>query len=510
MEIFKPVKKIFITLSIVTGIMMIKTADAEDFRRLKSQTDIGTVNKNGTVEYDPDIQEYIIGGSGQNMWFDHDDFFYTWEKITGDFVVTARFEFLGKGIDTHRKTGWMIRRSLEPDAAYVDGVIHGDGLTSMQFRREKGALTEEIKANVQMPDILQMERKGNSFIFRTAFFGEPLQISGLINLKLGQSLYVGIPVCAHNETAFEKVRVSNLRITIPAPAGFEPYQDYSGSRLEILDVFTGLREIVYQTAEAIEAPNWTRDGSALIYNSKGLLYRFPLESKKPVPINTHFADRNNNDHVISFDGLQLGISHHMDNEPGGGSTIFTLPIEGGVPKRITQKTPSYFHGWSPDGQYLVYTAERNGSYDIYKIPSLGGEEIQLTNVPVLDDGSEYTADGEWIYFNSARTGSMHIWRMRPDGSDPQQITFDSYNNWFPHPSPDGKWLVFLSYPPEVDAQDHPHYKHVLLRIKPLDGGETKVVAYLYGGQGTINVPSWSPDSKKIAFVSYSFNMSEGK
>ncbi len=212
----------------------------------------------------------------------------------------------------------------------------------------------------------------------------------------------------------------------------------------------------------------------------------------------------NNDHVISFDGTQLGISHHVEEGDSSGSAIFTLPIEGGTPQRVTDKIPSYLHGWSPDGQFLTYTAERNGQFDIYVIPAQGGEEKQLTNQPSLDDGSEYTADGEYIYFNSARAGTMQIWRMRPDGSNQEQLTYDVWNDWFPHLSPDGKWMIFLSYPPDIHAQDHPHYKHVLLRKMPLEGGEATVVAYVYGGQGTINVPSWSPDSKQVAFVSYTF------
>jgi TolB protein len=180
-----------------------------------------------------------------------------------------------------------------------------------------------------------------------------------------------------------------------------------------------------------------------------------------------------------------------------------LPAEGGTPKQITTLTPSYFHGWSPDGKFLVYTGGRKGKFDIYKISVDGGEEIRLTNSDGLNDGPEYTPDGKFIYFNSSRTGRMQLWRMHPDGSNQQQVTDDEFNNWFPHISPDGKWIAFISFSKDVSPTDHPYYKQVYIRLTPIEGGAPKVVAYLYGGQGTMNVPSWSPDSKRLAFVSNS-------
>jgi TolB protein len=233
-----------------------------------------------------------------------------------------------------------------------------------------------------------------------------------------------------------------------------------------------------------------------------LLYNFDLATSKPSVLNTGFADNNNNDHVLSFDGKLIGISHHSTDD-NGQSIVYYLSVKGGKPTRVTSKGPSYLHGWSPDGKFLIYTGGRNDQLNIYKIAVKDGEETQLTFAKALDDGSEYSPDGKYIYFNSARTGKMQIWRMKPDGSHLEQLTFDEYNNWFPHISPDGKWIVFLTFLKDVNASDHPFYKHVYLRLMPVKGGNPKVIAYLYGGQGTINVPSWSPDSKKIAFVSNS-------
>src|SRR3989475_373681 len=323
--------------------------------------------------------------------------------------------------------------------------------------------------------------------------------------KIGWTIRPSLdPGSAHNDTVTERATFSNVRITMPAKRDFVPYRDYIGSNLEMLDVATGNATIVHQYSGSFQAPNWTRDGKALIYVQEGRLYRFDLSSRSAAAINTGFATRNNNDHVLSFDGRLMGISHHAV-EDSGASIIYTVPPLGGTPTRVTAKGPSYLHGWSPDGRWLVYTGQRNGELDVYKIPVAGGggDEIRLTTAPGLDDGPEFTPDGAYIYFNSSRSGRMQIWRMRPDGTAQEQVTNDGLNNWFPHISPDGKWIVYLAFPPDVAPDDHPFYKHVLLRLMPIGGGPARVIAYLYGGQGTINVPSWAPDGSRLAFVSNS-------
>lgn len=203
------------------------------------------------------------------MWVGRDEFQFAWKKLKGDFLLRTRTEFAGQGAAQHRKIGWMVRPSLSADAPYADCARHGVDLTSLQFRRSAGAITEQITLPLNNPDILQFERKGTTY----------------------------------------------------------------------------------------------------------------------------------------------------------------------------------------------------------------------------------------IDFNSSRTGRMQLWRMKPDGKDQEQVTDDEYNNWFPHISPDGKWIAFISFPKEINPADHPYYKHVYLRLMPAAGGPAKVIAYVYGGQGTMNVPSWSPDSQKIAFVS---------
>jgi len=465
-------------------------------------TDVGNPLNKGSVVYDEAQQRYVIEGAGTNMWTSHDEFQFVWQHISGNFIATARASFIGKGIEQHRKTGWIVRSSLDADAAQVSVVLHGDGLTSLQFRRSKGANIEELRSDITRPDILQLERKGNTYTLSVAHFGDVFAETRQVSIDFGNEVYVGLFVCSHNKDIVEKAAFDNVRITRPAPDTFVPYRDYIGSDLETMEVASGLRRIIYTAADSFQAPNWTKDGKALIFNRNGRLYRLDLKAKRPTVIDTGFATNNNNDHVLSFDGRMIAISNHSRDD-GNASIIYTLPVNGGVPRRITAKGPSYLHGWSPDGKYLVFTGGRNNEFDIYKIPSAGGEEINLTRSPGLDDGPEFTPDGKYIYFNSTRSGTMQIWRMKPDGTNPEQVTNDEYNNWFPHISPDGKWIVFLSFLKDVNPNDHPFYKSVYIRLMPMKEVKPRVVAYVYGGQGTINVPSWSPDSKRIAFVSNS-------
>ncbi len=464
--------------------------------------DIGTPKNSGSVQYDSVTQSYLMAGSGTNMWFDRDEFHFVWIKVEGDFILNARVRFPETGVEAHRKMGLLARTDLGASAKMVHVTVHGDGLTSLQYRQAAAANTEEIRSTIQGADVLQLQRKGDVYIMSVARFGEPFVREQISGMDLGDELYVGLAVCSHNADVVEKSIFTNVRLIIPAPENFTPYRDYIGSNLETLAIESGLREVVYQSTESLQAPNWTPDGKALIYNCNGLLYRFDLDGNIPFRVNTDFAVHNNNDHVLSFDGKMIAISHHSADDDNK-SIVYTLPIQGGKPRRVTALGPSYLHGWSPDGKYVIYTGDRNGNLDIYRIAVKGGKEKRLTDAPGLDDGSEYTPDGRYIYFNSSRSGRMQLWRMQPDGSGQEQITDDAFNNWFPHISPDGKWIVFLSYLPEVKADAHPFYQQVYLRLMPIQGGAARVIAYVYGGQGTINVPSWSPDSRKIAFVSNS-------
>ena len=466
------------------------------------QADVGAVKQFGTVVYHPADQHYVVKGGGANIWANSDEFHFVWKKMHGDFLLRANGTFLSKSAEPHRKWGWMIRSSLDKSAAHVSAVVHASGLTSLQFRKTTGAVTEELQSKVTGTEVVQLERIGNVFTMSVARNGETFTSEEVKDIDLGDDVYVGLFVCAHDANAMEAVSFNNVRIVVPATKLQTGNTNYIGSNIEILDTWNKTSRIVYQSPKSIQAPNWTSDDKYLIYNKDGLLYRYDMKTNTPQVLNTGTVKQNNNDHVISFDNKWLTISSATAGSDG--SIGWVVPITGGEPRRINPIGPSYMHGWSPDGKYLVFTGMRNKDFDVYRVPAAGGEEVRLTDAKGLDDGPEYTPDGKYIYFNSVRTGLMQVWRMKPDGSEQTQITHDEFNNWFPHVSPDGKTIVFISFlKSEVAAGDHPFYKHVYLRMIPITGGEPKVVAYLYGGQGTINTPSWAPDSRHLAFVSNS-------
>jgi Tol biopolymer transport system component len=472
--------------------------------------DIGNPKVRGSSSYDVDLQTYNLEGGGYNIWFERDEFHYRYDTISGDFILTGQLALAEDASgDAHRKIGWMIRESKADNASHISATLHGDGLTVLQWRELRGAFMRDPEDEIFAPksgyQILQLERKGDNFIMRAAHVGEPLQLIGAHHMPhMPKQVLAGLFVCSHNPEALVKGQAWNVRLDREVPETYNAYrQGRLGSRLEIMEVSSGKRKIIYESEKGFEAPNWTPDGKSLLINEGGSIYKVSLEGEILEKINTDFANRINNDHGISPDGSTLAISHHRDGQPGGGSTIYTLPIEGGVPQLVTQHSPSYWHGWSRDGKFILYTGQRgDGAYHIFRAEVASGNEEQLTNYAKSHvDGPEYDPQNKFIYYNGTQSGTMQIWRMQPDGTAPEQLTFDAYNDWFPHISPDGNFIVFLSFPEDIEVHDHPFYQRVMLRMMPASGGAPRVMGYLYGGQGTINVPCWSPDSRYVAFVS---------
>jgi len=322
---------------------------------------------------------------------------------------------------------------------------------------------------------------------------------------------VGLGVCSHDANILETAVFSNVKID-PPPAPQRGPQTRYRSKISIYDFATKSVKVIYTADETWEAPNWTVDGRYLLVNSGGSLYKLAVDAEGAKPEKLDVGDdvRCNNDHGYTRDGQLLAFSASSRTAPG--SEVYIVSADGKDRRQVTNVPPSYFHGWSPDGKWLAVVAQRNNNFDLFRIPVTGGAEQQLTSDPAYDDGPDYSPDGKWIYFNSNRAAGNNwdIWRMPADGAGPgdakaERVTSDELEDWFPHPSPNGKILLFLTFP--KGTENHNGKMDIQLRMIPMPGkkvgsAKPETVLQLFGGQGTINVNSWSPDSKRFAFVSY--------
>ena len=478
----------------------------------EAHRDVGATGKRGAVAYDARTGRYRVSGGGANIWGAADAFHFVSARRSGDIHLAADIEWTGAGVDPHRKAGPMIRANLSAGSPYVDVMVHGDVLVALQYREVQDGPTFEIRSPVSRPRRVRLEKEGDYVFFSVAGADGVLRhAGGNYRLAMPGPYHAGLAVSAHNDGVVETAVFSNVALTVPKLATVPDTGHAAAveSTLEVIEIGgAGGRRIVRHFDGRIEAPNWSRDGGSLIYNAGGLIHRLPVAGGEPTVIDTGPRRKNNNDHGLSPDGTQLAISDQ--SEADDHSRIYVLPATGSRAPRLVAShpaAPSYWHGWSPDGRTIAYTALRpgTGDYDIYVKDIAGGPERRLTTAPGVDDGPDYPPDGRHIYFNSVRSGAMQIWRARArDGANPEQVTFDrAYRDWFPHPSPDGRWIAFVSFGLDVALGDHPPNRDVWLRIMPADGSAPpRVLTKLFGGQGTINVPSWSPDGRAIAFVSY--------
>lgn len=485
-------------------------------------TDVGTPSTlgPGSASYDAAKKVYTIAGGGENMWARADHFHYLWKKMSGDVTLEATFAFVGSRPATgtpvnHRKACLVIRQTLDADAVYIDAAAHGDGLTSLQWRDSKGDITHEVQSNVVGPKRLRLEKRGKYVSMSIAGPGEGLQpAGGAARVEFTGEFYVGLGVTSHDTGRIETAAFSDVVLSTPsAAAAAAPARMLN--TLETINISSGDRRVAYVLTQPgrFEAPNWFPDATNTLYfNNGGKFYKVqaeppgtppnPNRQKVPEAVDLGVLARINNDHDVTRDGKTWAFSDQSQTVNGQRpSLIYTMPVGGGEARRVTEQGPSYFHGWSPDGQTLAYCAQRSGNFDVYTISRNGGPERRLTTAEGKDDGPEYSPDGQYIYFNSERTGTMQIWRMKTDGSEQEQVTKDAeVESWFPHISPDGRWMAYLIY--EKGAGDHPENKDVALRLMDLNTRATRTLTRLFGGQGTINVNSWSPNSRYLAFVSY--------
>lgn len=459
-------------------------------------TDIGAPEQAGDLVYDAAAGAYTVTGGGANMWFKSDSFHFVWKKTDDDTALSADIAFVGQSQEPHRKAVLMIRQSLDADSSYVDAAVHGDGLTSLQFREMAGDVTHEIQTTVRTPRRMRLEKIGDDVYLLLAGPEGVLQPSGCsIRLPFKTPFYVGIGVCAHQPGAVEKVVFSNVQFSAPTREGAAVR-----SVIETISIASGDRQRVYHGEQRVAAPNWSHDGAALVFNENGKLFRFSLakgSAAEPVLVNTEFANKCTDNHGFSPDGTRLAIT---DKNKTLQSRIYVLPATGGAPKEITARAPSEFHGWSPDGRFLIFSGGREGRPGIFSVPVDGGPEVRLTTAEGRDDGPEYSADGQWIYFSSDRGGRSKIWRMHADGTAPEAVTNDELVDRCPHPSPDGKWIAYLSYP--ASSRNPAIEQEVMLRLLSTTSGESKTLAKFFGGDGTLASPSWSPDSLRLAYVRY--------
>jgi TolB protein len=473
----------------------------------EGQSDLGSVVPAGTGKYDPVKDTYALTSAGANTWYRVDDFHYVWKKAVGDMALTATVSFpphtYNHEPNPHRKGLLMFRQTLDAGGTYVDVGVHGSGLTALQYRRERGANTEDIEINTTEVRTVRLEKRGDVFTLFVSTKGEPLHPLGAsIKLHLREPFYVGLGAVSHDIDTTDKVEFSHVTLQPVAPVT----RDTNLTRYSTLQTISTQdqfrRALMIRTvAGRLQSPNWAPDRQSIYVHEDGRVLKIPYLTPDaggvPVEIAVGKLGNCSGNFGLSPDGKWLAVSCAETN--GGPHEVYVLPAGGGdTPRKVTNSaSQSFFHAWAPDSQTIAFTRGSAGRADIFTIPLSGGAETRLTS-DTVNDGPDYTPDGKLIYFDSLRSGTSQIWRMKADGTAVEQITDDGNLNSSPHVSPDGKTVAFLSQPPNSDQSS---ITDAALKVLSLGDGLIRPVVELQGNRGSFSMYGWG-DATHLAFVSY--------
>jgi TolB protein len=471
----------------------------------QGQSDVGSVVPPGTAAYDAPADRYAVTSAGANTWYHVDGFHYLWTKASGDWTLTAKISFAAPAYphepNPHRKGILMFRQSLDAGSAYVALAVHGSGMSALQFRRERGANTEDIEINTDQPQSVRIDKRGDVFTVFLSQNGEPLhQVGASAQIRLQSPFYVGLGALSHDAGATDQVYFSHVTLQRPSIANNTRPVLYSTIQtLQVEDQYR--RAAVIRSVPAfMQSVNWTAGGKALYVDETGHLERIdyldPPAGAAPQPLAVGKLVDCSGNFGLSPDGKWLAVSCSEIKQ--GKQQIYLLPGDGGdTPRALTHGAESsYFHAWSADSRSIAFTRGSASKADIFTIPATGGAESRLTQ-DTINDGPDFSPDGEFIYFDSSRSGTTQLWRMHLDGSQPEQITDDANQNSSPHVSPDGKYLAFLSQPANAGTG----VGDAALRIMAFGDGLIRTLVNFQGDRGSFAMYSWG-DLNHLAFVSY--------
>ncbi len=455
-------------------------------------SDIGEVVIPGVAHYDAAARTYTLTAAGENMWYTQDAFYFLWKKVAGDVELTADIAFPREGGRAHRKAVLILKQDLDADGVYADVALHGSGLSALQYRRAKAVNSQDIELNIDFPKTARIVKRGDSITMFLSMHGEPLHQAGAsIKLNFDGPVYVGIGLCSHDKDVAETAVFSHVVLKKPAPQSAKSLVFSSVQTIQTEDKFR--RAMMVRTVRGrIGSVNWSTDGQTLYFNQNGQMEKMPALGASPEAVKIADHLWCDDHHGLSPDNRQLAVS--CAAAPGGASSIYVLPLDGGPARQLTHAGAAEFHGWSPDGATIAFTGVRDGHSDVYVVAAQGGEERRLTST-ATNDGADFAPDGT-IYFNSDRSGSMQVWRMNADGTQLEQLTKDSGNDWFPHVAPNGKQMVYLNRPGSGRVGD------ASLRLMDLGNGQSRVLVDVFADQDTLSAPPWSSDNHHFAFTEY--------